>query len=234
MRSVLNNSNAETLAEEEYARIYSWGNDPARAADYAAASPNPGLLDLSQELLEPILVRHATVRGFKVSFNTQLVSLRHSSATKKYTVVVKDLLLNSEYTVICQYLFGADGGRSIVARDLGLPMNIQSGGGTAWNVLIRSDIKHIMEGKEGNLHWNLRLKRDDPFMVNTRMIKPYYEWICVAMPKDPSVKSEIWSEEKWKAVWRDLVGEPDIDVEVSLLCRRCHVLRLMLVALSRW
>lgn len=28
-----------SMAGEEFARIYSWGNDPARAGDYDAASP---------------------------------------------------------------------------------------------------------------------------------------------------------------------------------------------------
>ncbi|CAK4034850.1 2,4-dichlorophenol 6-monooxygenase [Lecanosticta acicola] len=210
----------ETLAEEEYARIYSWGNDPARKGDYDAASPNPGLLDLPQSLLEPILVREATAQpggAFKILFNTQLVRFEKLQ-DGRYRAVVKDCLRVIEYGIICRFLFGADGGRSVVATQLqlpGLPTERKAAeGAPAWNVLIRSDIGHLMQNREGNLHWNLRLKRDDGWMINTRMVKPWFEWLAVSLPKDPSQPGQQWTVEQWKDAWRDMVGDPTIPVEV--------------------
>ncbi|KAK4498747.1 hypothetical protein PRZ48_009257 [Zasmidium cellare] len=159
----------ETLAEQEYARIYSWGNDPKRLTweqkgDYAAASPNPGVLDLPQTLLEPMLVRFATNKGFKVQFNTQFLSFNRRKTDNLYLATVQDRLRDVEYEIVCKYLFGADGGRSLVASQLSLPMTIGNGGAIATNVHIRCDIEHLMKVRQGNLHWNLRLKRDDPWM----------------------------------------------------------------------
>ncbi|KAF7198584.1 2,4-dichlorophenol 6-monooxygenase [Pseudocercospora fuligena] len=207
----------ETLAGEEYARLWSWGNDPKRKGDYERASPNPGILDLPQTVLEPMLVRFATNHGWRVQFNQELISFHERvDADGKHVIValVKDRLRDVEYHITCRYLFGADGGRSVVASQLGLPFNKTPGEGTAWNVLVKSDIGHLMQSREGNLHWNLRLQRNDPWMVNTRMVKPWNEWLMAVLPKDPFTPAPEYSAEEWKDVWRDLVGDPDIEVEV--------------------
>lgn len=204
----------ETMAGEEYARIYSWGNDPRRKGDYEAASPCPGLLDLPQSLMEPILVKFATDYGFNVRFNTEFISFTRDITSGRVISVVRDTLTGSEYCISSKYLFGADGGRSPVAEQAGLPFNRLPGGGTAYNVLVRCDLEHLMKHRPGNLHWNLRLKRDDPWMINMRMVKPWYEWMAVAFPKDPFQKAQEWSVEEWKAALQDLIGDPEAEIEI--------------------
>jgi len=53
-----NNVFCESLAGEEFGRLYSWGNHPLRKADYDLASP-VSICDLPQNLLEPILLEAA-------------------------------------------------------------------------------------------------------------------------------------------------------------------------------
>src|SRR6201988_902065 len=57
-----NNVFCESIAGEELGRLYSWGNHPARKADYDLASPTR-ICDLPQNLLEPILIEAAGQRG---------------------------------------------------------------------------------------------------------------------------------------------------------------------------
>ena len=121
----------ETMVGPEYARIYSWGNDPKRKGDYDIASPCPGCVDLPQTLLEPLLVGYAGLHGFKTRFDTQLVSFSRDDLSGKTTSVVEDRLAGSRYRIVSKYLFSADGGRSVVVEQLGLPLNIAPGGGVA-------------------------------------------------------------------------------------------------------
>ncbi|MCU1548263.1 MAG: phenol 2-monooxygenase, partial [Arthrobacter sp.] len=64
-----------SIAGEEIGRILSWGTHPARHADYELASPSLNC-DIPQTLLEPILVKNATVRGTQTQFSTEYLSHR--------------------------------------------------------------------------------------------------------------------------------------------------------------
>ena len=204
----------ETMAGEEYARIYSWGNDPKRKGDYELASPCPGCIDLPQTLLEPLLVNYATLRGFRVRFDTELLSFTNDSASDVIVSTVRDRLVGNEYRIASRYLFGADGGRSLVAIRLNLPFKVAAPGGLAYNVLVRCDLSHLMKHRAGNLHWNMRLERDDPWIINIRMVKPWFEWLMVAIPKDPFVTVKEWTAEQWREALRDLIHDPEAKVEV--------------------
>ena len=203
----------ETMAEEEYGRIYAWGNDPKRKGDYETASPCPGVLDLPQTLLEPLLVKYATTHGFHVRFDTQLLSFTEDTGFNRIVSLVKDRLSGNEYRITSRYLFGADGGRSVIAKQLELPFHVIPGGGIAYNVHIRCDLSHLMPTREGNLHWNLRLKRDDRWMINMRMVKPWYEWLAIALPKTLETVEEPTAEQ-WKEWLRDLIGDRDAGIEI--------------------
>lgn len=209
----------ETMAGEEYARIYSWGNDPRRKGDYEAASPCPGLLDLPQTVVEPMLVKYATTYGFKMRFDTQFLSFSVDQTSKKIKSIVKDRLGGIEYRIISKYLFGADGSRSTIVEQLGLPLIALPGGGIAFNCLVRCDLSHLMESRTGNLHWNLRLLRDDPWIINVRMSKPWTEWVLGALPKLGADISTPWNEEQWIEAVRDLAGDPNLEVEILNLSK---------------
>ena len=53
---------------------------------------------------------------------------------------VRDRLTGAVYTIRAQYLIGADGARSMVAADLGLPMEGQMDIAGSMNITFKADI----------------------------------------------------------------------------------------------
>ncbi len=104
------------------------------------------------------MIRYATLNGFKCRFDTQFQSfIQHGSGV---IALLYDKVLQKEYRVRSKYLFGADGARSPVAQQLGLPMIKREGGGFAINILMEADMAHLMETRMGNLHWLLSVFAD--------------------------------------------------------------------------
>lgn len=201
---------AETMAGEEYARNYSWGNGP-RKSDYRMVSPCKHM-DLPQSLLEPILVRYATNHGFSVRFSTEFISFEREEDSIK--CLVTDRITNTQYTITTRFLFGADGGRSTIQRDLGLPMTVLPGGGLAFNVLYHADLSHLMPTRHGNLHWCMRMEKDYPFMCVNRMVQPFHKWMFVFFPKGPDVPNPDRSNREWKDIIEDCLGDENVKVEI--------------------
>ncbi|KAF2185354.1 hypothetical protein K469DRAFT_665653 [Zopfia rhizophila CBS 207.26] len=201
----------ESMSGEEYARNWSWGNGDRRG-DYKVVSPCK-VIDLPQTELEPILVREATGRGFNVRFDTELLEFEVKEEGK-IRCVVQDRVSKVQYTITTKYLFGADGGRSLVAQRLGLPFTVLPGGGLAFNILVKADLADLMQHRQGNLHWNMRLKKDYPFMCVGRMVKPWHEWLFVVLPKGPDAPNPERTFEEWKALVEDVIDDETVDVEV--------------------
>ena len=107
-----------SIAGEEFGRILTWGTHPARHADYRLASPTLNC-DIPQTYLEPILLKNATVRGTQSRFSTEYLS--HEQDEDGVTVHVLDRLDGREYDIRCKYLIGADGARSTIAQEIGVP-----------------------------------------------------------------------------------------------------------------
>ena len=166
------------MAGDEYARIPSWGLHGSRKSDFETASPCC-YVDLPQSLLEPVLVKWATAHGWMVRWNTELVEFEEEKGgehTGRILARVVDQITGHEYSIRTRFLFGADGGRSRVAKQLGLPFTSMPGGSLAYNVRVRADLGRLMPHREGNLHMILRLDKDYPFVCVARMIKPWTEW----------------------------------------------------------
>ncbi|KAL1653415.1 hypothetical protein SLS61_003924 [Didymella pomorum] len=176
--SIKNNRWAETMAGEEYARVPSWGVHGKRKSDYEGS------------LLEPVLVKWATAHGWQMRFDTRLVEVieeKESSSDKKVVARVVDQITGFEYSVRTRYLFGADGGRSLVAEHIDLPFTSMPGGAQAYNVLVRADLGHLMRHQEANIHMLPRLEKDYPFVALARMVKPWAEWMFVFVSKGPDI-----------------------------------------------
>ncbi|KAJ2898103.1 hypothetical protein MKZ38_004162 [Zalerion maritima] len=199
-----------SMAGREFARIYSWGNDPSRVGDYERASPcRP--VDLPQTLLEPELVRHAALHGFQMRWDTEYVSFAESPSG--VAVAVRDKLTKAEYVARGKYLFGADGARSPLAAQLSLPFSRGPGGGLAFNVLVKADLSHLIKTRMGNLHWIMQPLHDNPpdfaAMSIVRMVKPWHEWMFIFFPapgyvmeKENPITTEMYLERV-----REMIGD---------------------------
>lgn len=165
------------MTGEEYGRIYSWGNDPKRRADYDGASPCRHV-DLPQTLFEPIVVQRAASQGWDVRFRTSFVEFVRE-ADGKLLSRLRDDLTKAEYFVRSKYLFGADGARSNIVRQLEIPMIKKPGQGLALNVLVKVDLSEYVEARKGNLHWVFQPDQEYPDFAWSgliRMVKPWHEY----------------------------------------------------------
>lgn len=206
-----------SMAGEEYARIHSWGHDPYRVGDYDAASPC-NHVDLPQTLLEPILVNRAKEGGWDVRFSTSFVSYKQTSSDDIVSEV-EDKKTKQRYTITSRYLFGCDGARSQVIRQLGIPMIKGPGGGLAFNVEVEVDMADIIKTRVGNLHWVIQPERDPPayaWMSIVRMVKPWTRWMFIVLPKadyDVTIHGEP-TEAQWEEEVRKEIGDDSIPFQI--------------------
>ncbi|KAF2847887.1 hypothetical protein T440DRAFT_509901 [Plenodomus tracheiphilus IPT5] len=204
-----------SMAGEEYARIHSWGHDPQRKGDYDAASPcDP--LDVPQTVLEPILVKYAKNHGFPCHFNTALVSFVQDG--DKYICDVEDSVSGKTRKIRTKYLFGCDGGRSVIIRQLGIPMIKKPNQGIAINVLVEADLSHLMEHRTGNLHWVMDPEKDYPAfgkMALVRMVKPWTEWMFILFPEPGSNLTQEPTEAEYLTRVQEMIGDASIPAKIA-------------------
>src|ERR1700759_3626986 len=139
-----------SIAGEEIGRIRTWGTHPAREADYQLASPCL-ICDIPQTYLEPILVKNATARGTQSRFSTEYLS--HTQDSDGVTTTVRDRLAGLTYDIRSRYLIGADGARSQVAADLGLPFEGQMDIAGSMNITFKADISRYVAARPSVLYW---------------------------------------------------------------------------------
>jgi 2,4-dichlorophenol 6-monooxygenase len=167
-----------SLSGEEIGRVRTWGTHPARPADYTLASPSEPC-DLPQTLLEPILVGHAASRGSRIRFDTEYINLvEHGEGV---TVRVRDRLRGHEYDIAAKYVIGADGGRSKVAQDIGLPFEGEMDIAGSMNFVFHADLSEKVGHRPSVLYWVLQPGSDigGIGLGLVRMVRPWDEWLVV-------------------------------------------------------
>ncbi|KAF2837730.1 hypothetical protein M501DRAFT_1017514 [Patellaria atrata CBS 101060] len=204
-----------SMAGEEYARIYSWGNDPKRKGDYDSAS-HCTHVDIPQTILEPILVRRATHSGFKCRFNTVFLSFEHEKSGKVVSKL-QDNLTEAVYYVQSKYLYGCDGARSRITRQLDLPLMKKPGQGVAMNVLADVDLSRYLKDRVGNLHWVQTPDEEYPdwaWSIIVRMVKPWHEWMFIVLPKPGTEFDDSLTEDDWMPQLRKAVGDDSLPIKI--------------------
>lgn len=208
----------QSMLGKEYARIHSWGNDPARKGDYELASPCRHH-DLPQTLLEPVMVREAAVRGVKVRFNTEFIKFV-DNGEQGITTTVRDIITDITYDIHSKYLIGADGARSRIVKQLQLPLVTKPGQGFAVNLLVEADLEKHMQFRKGNLHWIMQHDRELPkWGDNTlwRMVNPWKEWmvITLAHPSVTNANELQATEEEHIRHIKLTLGRDDIPIKLK-------------------
>jgi 2,4-dichlorophenol 6-monooxygenase len=202
-----------SIAGEEIGRIRTWGTHPAREADYQLASPSL-TCDIPQTYLEPILVKNATVRGTEARFSTEYVS--HQQDAGGVDVKVRDRLTGSVYTIRTKYLIGADGARSMVAADIGLPMEGQMDIAGSMNITFKADISAYVSHRPSVLYWVIQPGSNVGGIGAglVRMVRPWNEWLIV-WGYDISQPAPVVDEESATQIVRSLLGMPELEVEIT-------------------
>jgi 2,4-dichlorophenol 6-monooxygenase len=167
-----------SLSGDEIGRVRTWGTHPTRQADYTLASPSENC-DLPQTLLEPILIGHAAARGSHIRFDSEYLGLdQHDDGV---TVRVRDRMSGNDYAIEAKYVIGADGGRSQVATDVGLPFEGQMDVAGSMNIVFHADLSGKVEHRPSVLYWVLQPGSDigGIGMGLVRMVRPWDEWLIV-------------------------------------------------------
>ncbi|MCF6736092.1 FAD-dependent monooxygenase [Blastococcus sp. KM273129] len=211
--SMGNTTFCTSLAGEELGRIPSWGTDTVRHADYELQSPCT-MLDAPQTITEPILVQAAQERGARVRFDTEY--LGHVQDADGVTTTVRDRLTGAEFTVRSKYLVGADGARSKVAADLGLPFEGPGAVAGALSIVFEADLSRFVAHRPSVLYWMLQpgAEKEGVGLGVLRMIKPWDEWMLMwgyeVAAGPPELTDDVVRELAVK-----LVGTDDFEMRVK-------------------
>ena len=202
-----------SLAGEELGRIPSWGTDTARHADYELQSPCT-MLDAPQTITEPILVKAAQERGAQIRFDTEYLS--HTQDEAGVTSIVRDRLTGAEYTIRSRYLIGADGARSKVAADAGLPFEGPGATGGAMNIVVEADLSRFVAHRPSVLYWMLQpgAEREGVGLGVLRMIKPWHEWMLM-WGYEVAVGPPEFTDDFIRELAVKLVGTEDFEMKVK-------------------
>ncbi len=201
-----------SLAGEEILRLHTWGTGDERYGDYLRGSPCH-MLDIPQPLLEPILLKNAAERGATISFNTEYLS--HAQDEGGVTVRLRNLVDGHEYEQRAKFLVGADGARSKIVEELGLPLVGElARAGTSY-VLFNADLTRYVAHRPSILQWifNSKAGFGEIGMGLLRAIKPWHQWIA-GWGFDIAAGEPTLTDEVIVAQIRTLVGDPDLDVEL--------------------
>ncbi|MFD7445756.1 FAD-dependent oxidoreductase [Streptomyces sp. NPDC059909] len=202
-----------SLTGQEIGRIRSWGTGDESATEYASKSPSQ-MIDLPQTYLEPILISNAASRGAKVRFDTEFLSFTQDD--DGVTALLRDRVRGDEFTVRARYLIGADGGRSKVVEQLGLPVDGRMGKAGSMNVVFKADLSRYCAHRPSVLYWVMRpgAQTGGIGMGLVRMVRPWNEWLLV-WGYDIEQPPPAVDEEAARQIVRDLVGDPQLPVEIT-------------------
>ncbi|MFI0266089.1 FAD-dependent oxidoreductase [Streptomyces luteogriseus] len=202
-----------SLAGEELGRVRSWGNDPLVQAEHELASPTR-MCDMPQHLMEPVLVNAAVARGTRLRFQNEYLS--HTQDADGVTATVRDRLRGDTYEIRAKYLIGADGGRSKVAEDAGLPMGGQMGMAGSINIVFEADLARYTAHRPSTLYWVLAPGATVGGIGAglVRCVRPWNEWLIV-WGYDVNAGAPDLTTEYAESVVRALVGDDDVPVTVK-------------------
>lgn len=193
----------------EFGRLWTWGQDPARAGEYAF-SPGQGC-DLPQDRFEPILLDEAMARGVVTRFSTRFVELVQDDAG--VTTTLEDEITGARFEVRSQYVIGADGGQSPVAKAIDLPFTGQPGLAPALNVWFRGDLSRYFEDRPGSIFWILQPGREGRIgNAVLRMVRPWNEWVIGFVHLGEAVLQ--LSEAEVVQQVRDIIRDDTVEIEV--------------------
>ena len=201
-----------SLAGEELLRAPVVGRREDRFGEYLDGSPCP-YMDLPQVYMEPLLIKNAAARGASLSFNTEYID--HQQDDDGVTVQLKDRLSGRTYSVRAKYLIGADGARSKIVEQLGLPLEGQLGRAATAYVRFKADLSRYMAHRPGIISWFVTpaASYGELGVGLLRVIRPWHTWIAgwgFDQSKEPDL-SEGAVLEKIRA----FIGDPTVKIDIE-------------------
>ncbi|MET3762256.1 FAD-dependent monooxygenase [Sphingomonas sp. UYEF23] len=201
-----------SLAGLEIARIKTWHTQPRFKAQHDLISPC-SMVDLTQDLLEPILLAGAMRAGSRIRFDTELADFVQDE--DGVTATLLDRLTGATSTVRAKYLIGADGARSIVANKLDLPLKGPSNVAASVGFYFDADLSHLMEHRSGVLYWIFQPGNGiGGYPIGgLRMVRPWHRWVA-SWGHDIASGPPQYTDEEAVAVIHRLIGDTSVPVKI--------------------
>lgn len=129
---------------------------------------------------------------------------------------MRDRVTGQEYTIRAKYLIGADGARSQVAEDLGLPMAGAMDIAGSMNINFKADLSPYVGNRPSVLYWVIQPGSNVGGIGAglVRMVRPWNEWLVV-WGYDINQPAPVVDDAAAVAIVRSLLGLPDLDVEIT-------------------
>ncbi len=200
---------ATSFAGLELSRTTAWGAGIDRKTDYERASPS-AMCNISQHKLEPIILEAARRHGAEIRFNAELIDL-HQDQTG-VTARIRDRSSNNEYDIRCKYLIGADGGRSLVASNIGFDFEGEFNIGEAISVWLDVDLTKFTAHRSGAIAF-IAPQSSDIWMSIWPCVAPWTEW-------NPFFFRHGWApgstdEKVLQGYIREAIGDPDVAFKIK-------------------
>ncbi|WOE75353.1 FAD-dependent oxidoreductase [Alterisphingorhabdus coralli] len=207
------NTYCTSLSGIEIGRIRTWGNCPDRDHNYAISSPEK-TCDITQNLLEPVLLGSAAHSGAQVLFHTELIDYTQDDGG--VTAKLRNNVTGEETTVRCQYLIGADGANSRVADIADLPLEGVHGKEGSMNIVFDADLSKFVEHRPSVLYWIIQDGSDvgGLGMGVVRMVRPWNRWLAIWGYDLAAGQPEV-DEEKAISVVHKLIGDDTVPVSID-------------------
>ena len=196
-----------SLAGREVARYRSYGSPADRLSDYAAASPCKPI-NAPQHVMEPVLLAAARQRGADVRFSTELTRIEQTP--EAVLAHVRERKTGEEYTIRARYAIGADGGRSLVAEQMGIRFEGEAGLRDMVNMWVEADLSKYTAYRPGVLYTMFQPGNDHWVGSGTWMcVRPWDDWIFVSPGTADTPEAELLERA------RLTIGDPDVQIKVK-------------------
>lgn len=196
---------------EEIFRFRTYGTGE-RLTDYSLASPCE-FYNSPQHVLEPVMLEAAASRGADVRFSHELLSIEQTD--DEVSARIADRSTGEEYLIRAKYAIGADGGRSRVAEQLGIPFEGQSALMHMINAWIEVDLTEHAAYRPAGIY--MLFQPGGSSWVGSGSfvtVSQWNDWVLVR-EYDPSEGEPDTSDDAVIEAARTLIGDPNIAVRVK-------------------
>ena len=202
---------ATSLVGQEVLRVQTYGVGD-RLTDYHQASPCESY-NAPQHILEPVLLQSALNSGADVRYYHELLTIEQTN--DEVIARIRNRSTSEEYIVRAKYAIGADGGRSPVAEQLGIPFEGEASLMYMVNAWIEVDLTEHTAYRPAGIYMILQPGGGSWVGSGSFVsVRHWNDWVLVR-EYDPSAGEPDTSDDAIIEATRALIGDPDIPVRVK-------------------
>ncbi|KAM0414559.1 hypothetical protein ACHAPT_013602 [Fusarium lateritium] len=203
---------ATSLTGLEVARYGCYGAAAHQLSDFTRASPCE-LVNLPQNVLEPLLLSRARETGADVRFSTELVHIEQSS--EHVEARVRPRHTATEYAIRARYVVAADGARSSIASQLGFTFQGEPDLMAMTTTWFDADLTKYTAHRPAALYQMVR--PGNAFWVGSGLliaVTPFKEWVMNRQYDLRDGEADV-SKASQADYIRATLGIPELDIRVK-------------------